>query len=129
MPAAHPEMRHGYRGTSGTPTDRKATAEQSCRLQPRTGSCCECGNRSDGCDKAIYELQKLEFAINDVALYLDAYPDSCAALAYYQKLIAERDALRMAYQTACGPMTIYENTSAEGWKWTNGPWPWHYEGN
>ncbi|MBR6709297.1 MAG: spore coat protein CotJB, partial [Clostridia bacterium] len=28
-----------------------------------------------------------------------------------------------------GPLTIYGNTSHEGWAWVTGPWPWEYDAN
>ena len=95
-----------------------------CETQARKEMHCGCD-----CDGARLTLQKLEFAINDVVLYLDAYPDSAPALAYYQKLIAERNALRETIKADCGPMTIYENTSCDGWTWVNGPWPWQIDAN
>ena len=100
------------------------TPRGGCEMQTRKES--HCGH---GCDGAKLALQKLEFAINDVVLYLDAYPDSAPALAYYRKLIEERNALREAIKTDCGPMTIYENTSCDGWTWVDGPWPWQIDAN
>ena len=75
------------------------------------------------------ELRKLEFAIVDAALYLDAYPHAECAIAYYHKLIDERDALRKKITETCGPLTIYENRSTDSWDWTDGPWPWDPDAN
>ncbi len=71
------------------------------------------------------KLRKLEFAIVDVALYLNAYPESDCALAYYHKLIEERDCLMGEINDKCGPMTLFDNRDKTAWKWAEGPWPWH----
>ena len=85
----------------------------------------ECGL----CREAMERLKMLEFAIVDVAHYLNAYPDSECALAYYHKLLAERDMLRTKMNETCGPLTIYDNTSKDSWDWVKGPWPWNPEAN
>ena len=88
-----------------------------------------CPEEKSGCARMGAELRKLEFAIVDTALYLDAYPDCKEALAYYHKLLCERDALRKRLVEECGPLTIYENVSDEAWDWVNGAWPWQPEAN
>lgn len=84
---------------------------------------------ADGCCDMKEKLRKLEFAIVDVALYLNAYPESDCALAYYHKLIEERDCLYKQISETCGPMTLYDNRSKTAWKWADGPWPWHTDSN
>ena len=70
------------------------------------------------------QLQTLAFAIQELALYLDSYPDNAAALDYYQRLIAERETVAQAYQQGCGPMTIMDNKNPSLWEWGQSPWPW-----
>lgn len=84
---------------------------------------------SSACCEAKDRLKTLEFAIVDTALYLNAYPESDCALAYYHKLIEERDCLRKKINEECGPMTIYDNVSEKSWDWVEGPWPWHPDAN
>lgn len=81
------------------------------------------------CKNAKEELRKVEFAITETALYLDAHPDSDCALAFYRKLVEERADLRRRIACECGPMTIYENACDTSWKWVEGPWPWHPDAN
>ena len=73
-------------------------------------------------------LQKVEFALVDTILYLDAYPECKAAMAHYKKLLAERDGLLAKLNAMGVPMTAMSNYSDE-WNWTNSPWPWEYEAN
>lgn len=74
-------------------------------------------------------LQQLEFAIDEVVLYLDAYPECSKALDYYHRLIDERNQIVTVINTQCGPMTHLDNVSTDTWQWINGPWPWKYEAN
>ena len=80
--------------------------------------------QSKECKQLYAKLQRLDFAITELALYLDSYPDNAAALDYYHKLIAERETVATAYTQACGPMTIYDNNNPTLWEWGQSPWPW-----
>ena len=42
------------------------------------------------CKAIMARLCRLDFAINELALYLDSYPDNPDALDYYRKMRAER---------------------------------------
>ena len=111
-----PRMQNGTR-QNGCGCGRTGNRMQSRREE--AGTCCE------GKEK----LKKLEFSIIDTALYLDAYPDSDCALAYYHKLLEERDCLRKKLAEECGPTNIYENVSTASWDWVDGPWPWQVDAN
>ena len=73
-------------------------------------------------------LQKVSFALVELVLYLDAYPNCERAKRYYKELSDERDMLIKALSKAGMPMS---NMNVEGneWTWTKGPWPWEYEAN
>ena len=86
-------------------------------------------NEKKLCCDLIEKLRKLEFGIVDVALYLNAYPESDCALAYYHKLKARREELAAEYEKTCGPLTATGNTSTASWDWTDTPFPWEYEAN
>ena len=58
--------------------------------------------QSRDCKQLYARLQRLDFAIVELALYLDSYPDNAAALDYYRKLIEQRDAVAKAYTQSCG---------------------------
>ncbi|MBR2722109.1 MAG: spore coat protein CotJB [Clostridia bacterium] len=83
----------------------------------------------NACRDSLALLRALDFSIQETVLYLDAYPDCQEALAYYHKLVCERDALMSSYQEQCGPLSIYGNRSKTSWDWVNGPWPWEIEAN
>ncbi len=74
-------------------------------------------------------LRALDFAIQETALYLDAYPNHPQALEYYHALIAQREKTAAAYESSCGPLTIYGNRNPKAWDWVSGPWPWEMDAN
>ena len=74
------------------------------------------------------KLQKVSFALVELVLYLDAYPNCEKAKKYYKELLAERDALIQALSSAGFPISAMNVHNGE-WVWTNGPWPWEYEAN
>lgn len=74
------------------------------------------------------KIRKVDFAIAETVLYLDAYPCCMEALSYYHKLVEMRDKLVAEYQTYA-PITAMGNTSADSWDWIKSPWPWHYDAN
>ncbi len=77
----------------------------------------------------LYALQAVDFAIQETVLYLDAYPDSKEALAFYHQLMEERKKLTDIQEGKRGPLTMYGNRSRTSWDWTEKPWPWEYEAN
>ena len=75
-------------------------------------------------------LQTLDFSIADTVLYLDAYPHSAEALAYYHKLMDERAELLKRTSDSCRhPITNMDNASRDSWNWIDGPWPWDPRAN
>lgn len=77
----------------------------------------------------LSKIRETDFAIVETALYLDAYPESEEALAYYRQLREKNDVLRAEYESTVGPLTIYSNECDNGWQWVCAPWPWEYESN
>ena len=77
------------------------------------------------CCTLMHRLQELDFSIQEVVLYLDAYPDCCEAKSYYRQLVCEREKVAKAYEEQCGPLTAMGNDDAAEWKWCRTPWPWH----
>ena len=79
--------------------------------------------------KAIQKrLQKISFALVELVLYLDAYPNCEKARKYYKELSDEREMLLNALSKAGMPMSNM-NVQGNEWAWINGPWPWEYEAN
>lgn len=79
--------------------------------------------------KMLDELRAIDFALVETVLYLDAYPNCEAALAYYHKQKERREVLAHEYEKYCGPLTALGNTSKTTWDWTKDPYPWEYDAN
>lgn len=93
--------------------------------------CCNNNDRSNNnpnrC-RLMDQIRKVDFAITETVLYLDAYPHCREALSYYHKLVEMRDKLVAEYQVYA-PITATGNTSCDSWDWIKSPWPWQYDAN
>ena len=76
------------------------------------------------CAQLLQQIREIDFCIVEIALFLDAYPDHPQALEYYRRLTDERAKAMEQYESACGPLTIYGNRSADAWDWVKTSWPW-----
>ena len=86
-------------------------------------------NQTDDRSALLHRIQAEDFALYEVALYLDGHPNCKKALRFFeehQKIAAE---LKAAYVMHFGPLTLCDAHSAENWQWTEGPWPWEKEAN
>ena len=86
-----------------------------------TGNGCGCNRNDTALER---KLQAVNFALYDVILYLDAYPDCRKALDYYHNLLEMQRKLVAEYESKYGPVTAFGNESKESWLWTTTPWPW-----
>lgn len=75
----------------------------------------------------LARLREVDFALQETALYLDAYPDDREALDYYRGLLDARQGILGAYPKD-RPLTIYDN-DGETWNWVDSPWPWEFDAN
>ena len=95
------------------------------RTVSRDGAVCGLGQHHDLLD----EIRAVEFALCELVLYLDAYPDCGEALAMYHELLEQREALVCRYEQEVGPLTCLGCESKSCWTWVKGPFPWEYEAN
>ena len=81
--------------------------------------------RTIDCDvrrEMINEIRCLDFAINELALYLDTHPTDQRALCLHKKYCKEVKDLKDKYQKVYAPLTI--NYPCNKWRWLEEPWPW-----
>jgi len=72
------------------------------------------------------ELQALNFAIQELTLYLDTHrhdAEALEALRAYQKLYRQ---CREAYQEKHGPLNQLAASDCPEYRWLDDPWPWEY---
>ncbi|MGD9566854.1 MAG: spore coat protein CotJB [Sedimentibacter sp.] len=72
----------------------------------------------------LLDIQKLEFAIYDLALYLDTHPNDPVALYRHKMLADQLMQLRHAYEAQFGIMSIMGHELGDTWRYIDGPWPW-----
>ena len=73
-------------------------------------------------EKSLLEIQKLDFAINDLNLYLDLNPFDKEAYSLFKKYVEECVRKKKEYSSIYGPLTI-DNITDE-YEWASGIWPW-----
>ena len=68
------------------------------------------------------KIKDLDFAITELALYLDTHPEDKKALCLHKKYCKECKDLKDKYQKVYGPLTIHYPCNK--WRWVEMPWPW-----
>lgn len=109
------------------------------RENERSGGCGICnvirgesrdnGNRCSGGQTAkwMHRLQVLDFALQELVLYLDMYPDCHRAMAKFHTLREERAKVVQLLEASGTPITALGNDSHERWDWIESPWPWEID--
>ena len=77
---------------------------------------------------ALSELMALDFAIDELGLYLTTHPNDSEALDLYWSYIRLGQQGREKYEAAYGPLMQTDITPGS-FKWLNDPWPWDMGGN
>ena len=87
-----------------------------------------CGKKCDSMENEkialLRKIQVVDFALQEVNLFLDTHPRCKKALTYYEMYRKLRHELHMEYTEKYGPITRNDVTSTESWTWINDPWPW-----
>ncbi|MEG0780781.1 MAG: spore coat protein CotJB [Oscillospiraceae bacterium] len=89
----------------------------------------EMASRLANDNTAMAELMALDFAIDELGLYLTTHAQDQEALALYWSYIKLSKEGRAKYQSLYGPLFQTDLTEAEGYVWLNNPWPWDEGGN
>lgn len=80
-------------------------------------------NRKEEIELKLYEL---DFAINDLNLYLDIHPDDTKMFDLFKKYIKELDKVKEEYINMVGPLCLTDTTS-NNYNWLKS-WPWENKG-
>ena len=78
---------------------------------------------------ALVELMALDFAIDELGLYLTTHAEDQEALQLYWTYIKLSREGRERYQKMYGPLLQTDLTPEDGYVWLNDPWPWEEGGN
>ncbi len=75
--------------------------------------------------RRIYALQ---FALLELALYLDTHPCDEEALKLRTMWMKELDGLKADYCARFGQLVLTQkDVPADNWCWINDPWPWDFQ--
>ena len=74
----------------------------------------------------LSELQTLNFAIQELALYLDTHRDDQEALELYRKYQSLYHNAMMSYSQEEGPLNHSIPGGDGGYRWLDDPWPWEF---
>ncbi len=85
---------------------------------------CNCNRHCDRQSKQslLHEIMSLNFAVNDLVLYLDTHPQDTRAINKHNEYSEKVIELTEKYQRLYGPLTV--NFTSETWDWIDEPWPW-----
>ena len=88
----------------------------------------ELSSRFPAENTALSELMALDFAIDELGLYLTTHPNDSEVLELYWSYIRLGQQGREKYEAQYGPLC--QTTITPGsFKWLNDPWPWDMGGN
>lgn len=70
-------------------------------------------------------VDALTFAMIDLNLYLDVYPNDREALELFNQYRMQVDEYTKKYESKYGPLELTSNSlNTFPWAWDNAPWPW-----
>lgn len=79
-------------------------------------------------EKLLFNVQKYDFALNDLSLYLDLHPENEYVFNVFKDYIREYEKAKNEYIKVCGPLMLTE-TLGSRYDWLKNPWPWDKEGH
>ena len=78
---------------------------------------------------ALIELMALDFAIDELGLYLVTHAQDREALELYWSYLQLAKEGREKYRKLYGPLLQTDPTPGQGYAWLKDPWPWEEGGN
>lgn len=78
-------------------------------------------------DVLLFKIMELDFAINDLNLYLDLHPEDREMYEKFKKYTKECIELKDGYAKKYGPLTL-DQVNSISYDWMKNPWPWDKSG-
>jgi len=75
----------------------------------------------------LFKIMEIDFAINDLNLYLDMHPEDAEMYEKFKAYTNECIRLKDEYAKKYGPLTL-EQTKSNEYEWMKNPWPWDKSG-
>jgi spore coat protein JB len=75
--------------------------------------------------KELEVLQKVDFALVELTLYLDTHPTDMQAVQQFNQLAQRRQQIAGEFEMRHGPLLQFGHSySRFPWQWVDSPWPW-----
>lgn len=79
-------------------------------------------------EKLLQKVQQYAFAMNDIGLYLDIYPNNKDMLNLYNEYLKNYNIAVNNFERRFGPLSRDSIVSAtNAWNYDNKPWPWEVQ--
>ena len=79
-------------------------------------------------EELMQKIQQYAFAMNDIALYLDVYPNNKDMLNLYNEYLKNYNVSLNNFERRFGPICRDSMVSAtQTWNYDNAPWPWEVQ--
>ena len=75
----------------------------------------------------LMQLQEIRFAMIDLGLYLDVYPNDKNSLSLFNSYLRKEKELCKMFESKYGPLTFDSEVMTNSWLWDKGPWPWEVQ--
>ena len=76
-------------------------------------------------EELLYNYLSYEFALQELDLYLDIYPNNQDMIKLYNKYLDESNKSKKLYEESFGPISLNSNyLNNNTWSWLNNSWPW-----
>ena len=73
-------------------------------------------------EKLLLCIYEYDFALNDLALYLDLHPEDITMYNFFKKVNDEKKYYVDIYEEKYGPLELC-SSDYSGYEWVDGPWP------
>ena len=83
-----------------------------------------CFNAKNDKEKLLFELQKYNFCIHELNLYLDTNKSNNDICYLFNKYLQKSIDLTNKYEEEYGPLTAKRCMCNKDYIWKKGPWPW-----
>lgn len=80
----------------------------------------------DSRQRLLREIMAIDFAIYELALYLDTHPKDRKALKDHNEYVRRSNRLKRMYEEKYGPLTL-DAISEYPWRYIKDPWPWEIQ--
>ncbi len=75
----------------------------------------------------LMQIMEYTFAMIDLQLYLDMYPNDKDALKLFNTYLNNKKELTNMFEEKYGPLTIDSEVQRNNWLWDNSPWTWEVQ--